>query len=119
MYLLIEQTNCCDYCFNRISQVGLNCSNWNNTGPTLPDDPGCVAVDKRQDWCYCREPGRKVLTKYLVRKLKGDPTVEGPGMCTSLVAEEDQGRIFHGRNLDWNVSTHSTLSLLFVTDVRD
>ena len=38
----------------QLEYLGLNCSNWNNTGPTLPDDPGCVDVDPKQDWCYCK-----------------------------------------------------------------
>ena len=28
---------------------------------------------------------------------------EGPGACTSMVAEDESRQVFHGRNLDWNL----------------
>lgn len=27
----------------------------------------------------------------------------GPGLCTSIVAEDENGMMFHGRNLDWSI----------------
>ena len=27
----------------------------------------------------------------------------GPGLCTSIVAQDAAGSIWHGRNLDWNL----------------
>lgn len=32
-----------------------------------------------------------------------DAGQNGPSLCTSIVAQSPQGKIFHGRNLDWNV----------------
>ena len=34
----------------QVEGIGVNCSNWNNTGPTVPDDPGCMDVDPKQSW---------------------------------------------------------------------
>ena len=85
----------------QLESLGLNCSNWNNTGPTVPDDPGCMAVDPKQEWCYCHDarasgalPADGVLRP---------PPREGPGLCTSIVAQTPEGRIVHARNLDWNL----------------
>ena len=39
----------------QLESIGLNCSNWNVTGPTVKDDPGCMDVDPKQDWCYCKD----------------------------------------------------------------
>ena len=43
----------------QLESIGINCSNWNNTGPTTKDDPGCVDTDPSQKWCYCRDPKLK------------------------------------------------------------
>ena len=85
----------------QLESLGLNCSNWNNTGPTVPDDPGCVAVDPKQQWCYCHDAA-KAGTLPSDRMLRPPPR-EGPGLCTSIVAQTPEGRIVHGRNLDWNL----------------
>eukprot|EP00656_Telonema_subtile_P014881 TRINITY_DN17708_c0_g1_i1.p1 TRINITY_DN17708_c0_g1~~TRINITY_DN17708_c0_g1_i1.p1 ORF type:complete len:378 (+),score=93.02 TRINITY_DN17708_c0_g1_i1:187-1320(+) len=89
----------------QLESIGLNCSNWNVTGPTQKDDPGCEAVDPKQEWCYCHDKksspfidtttGILQPPKYRV----GDTT----GLCTSVVANTPQGSVVHGRNLDWNV----------------
>lgn len=31
------------------------------------------------------------------------PKSDGPGLCTSIVAEDAAGKIVHGRNLDWSI----------------
>lgn len=31
------------------------------------------------------------------------PKSDGPGLCTSIVAEDSDGQIVHGRNLDWSI----------------
>ena len=28
----------------QLEGIGINCTNWNNTGPTRPNDPGCEAT---------------------------------------------------------------------------
>ena len=94
--------------FNLIMQlesIGLNCSNWNNTGPTIPNDPGCMDVDPKQTWCYCRNSSRTtdMVSVASYRDVLNLPKKEGPGLCTSVVAQNDQGKIYHGRNLDWNI----------------
>ena len=42
----------------QIESLGLNCSNWNETAPTVPDDPGCMLIDPKQTWCYCHDAHR-------------------------------------------------------------
>jgi len=89
----------------QIEEVGINCSNWNTTGPTQKDDPGCKDIDPSQSFCYCKhaavagakfESGGSLL-------IKRHKAMEGPGACTSVVAQDASGAILHGRNLDWNL----------------
>eukprot|EP00466_Bigelowiella_natans_P005901 jgi/Bigna1/78958/fgenesh1_pg.58_\ len=96
----------------QVESLGLNCSNWNNTGPTQKDDPGCMAVDRDQKWCYCRENAEHIRSIDGWLRVGDTPsfksaffgTSQGPkGLCTSIVAKDLQGNIFHGRNLDWNL----------------
>ena len=94
--------------FNLIMQlesIGINCSNWNVTAPTTPDDPGCKDVDPDQAWCYCHNASNpRILSKASLRASLGLPELPlRPGLCTSVVAQDAQQRIFHGRNLDWNI----------------
>jgi len=88
----------------QLESLGLNCSNWNNTGPTVPNDPGCVAIDPKQDWCYCRD---KDLQGFIGASGILQPpkyrAANTTGLCTSVVADTPAGGIIHGRNLDWNV----------------
>ena len=44
---------CCIQSHHAAGVIGLNCSNWNTTGPTRKNDPGCVDIDPKQTWCYC------------------------------------------------------------------
>ena len=96
--------------FNLIMQlesIGLNCSNWNTTGPTTKGDPGCIDVNPKQTWCYCHTPNRTsnlVSVASFKRHFGLDASSSAPGLCTSVVAEDAAtGHIFHGRNLDWNI----------------
>jgi len=89
----------------QLESIGLNCSNWNNTGPTVKDDPGCITVDPKQDWCYCHnfidhiDPVTGILPP---PKYQRSDT--GPGLCTGVVAQDSNDQfIIHGRNLDWNI----------------
>lgn len=83
----------------QLEHLGLNCSNWNNTGPTVPNDPGCMAVDPKQEWCYCHNNSHLIDEQGILRP----PEVDGPGLCTSTVGQALDGTIWHGRNLDWNL----------------
>ena len=68
----------------QLEGLGVNCSNWNNTGPTGQ----CTNTSG-------------VLT---AEQLEGDSGREaGPGACTSLIAQSASGQIWHARNLDWNL----------------
>jgi hypothetical protein len=95
--------------FNLIMQlesIGLNCSNWNTTGPTTKNDPGCVAVDPKQAWCFCHNKTRTsdIVSQASFRRHLGLKDPSEPGLCTSVVAEDaTTGHIYHGRNLDWNI----------------
>lgn len=85
----------------QLEHLGLNCSNWNNTGPTVKDDPGCMAVDPEQEWCYCKEESEHINEEGVL--LSPFSRAKYPGMCTSVVAQAPGGDIWHGRNLDWNL----------------
>eukprot|EP01047_Picozoa_sp_COSAG01_P052516 COSAG01_NODE_5529_length_4204_cov_4.968088_5_plen_258_part_00 len=64
----------------QLEGVGINCSNWNSTGPTGECKNNSAGV-------VWMEGG-------------GDG---GPGACTSMIAEDAHGQVYHGRNLDWNL----------------
>ncbi len=102
----------------QIEAVGLNCSNWNTTGPTRKDDPGCVAVDPDQKWCYCKDAINFIDPETgLVPPSRDSSPESGPGLCTSVVARNAEGQIFHGRNLDWNLDA-SLLGLAVDVDFQ-
>ena len=90
----------------QLESIGLNCSNWNVTGPTIPNDPGCLDIDPKQTWCYCHNKSRtsELVSVSSFRQAMNIPK-EGPGLCTSVVAVNKAGKMFHGRNLDWNIPT--------------
>eukprot|EP00471_Norrisiella_sphaerica_P008577 CAMPEP_0184503630 /NCGR_PEP_ID=MMETSP0113_2-20130426/52007_1 /TAXON_ID=91329 /ORGANISM="Norrisiella sphaerica, Strain BC52" /LENGTH=440 /DNA_ID=CAMNT_0026893165 /DNA_START=1434 /DNA_END=2752 /DNA_ORIENTATION=+ len=100
----------------QLEHIGINCSNWNNTGPTAKNDPGCMDVDPKQEYCYChmhskhiREDGWLKLGDIPAFKdaqaRAGRVVGQGPnpGLCSSIVARDEDGHIYHGRNLDWNL----------------
>jgi len=57
----------------QIEGIGVNCSSYNNTGP-CPSPSTPEEQSKKQ-----------------------------PGLCTSIVARDSKGQIFHARNLDWSI----------------
>ena len=100
----------------QIEELGINCSNWNNTGPTVPDDPGCKLVNPSQSWCYCHDAHKAgairksdgvapIFTRRTPKEDAADVSGGsfGSGMCTSVVAQAPDGSIVHARNLDWNL----------------
>ena len=84
----------------QLEALGLNCSNWNSTGPTIPNDPGCVDIDPKQDWCYCKQ---KELTPFIDHAGMLSPpkyrnSENTTGLCTSVVANTPDGSITHGKS---------------------
>ncbi|GMI48471.1 hypothetical protein TrCOL_g6674 [Triparma columacea] len=77
----------------QLESIGVNCSNWNNTGPTGQ----CPGED---DVGYT---GEEVAWLQSDHYLKGLSDIVQTGYCTSVVTEEAGGGILHGRNLDWNL----------------
>eukprot|EP01064_Diplonema_japonicum_P008687 TRINITY_DN160_c3_g1_i1.p1 TRINITY_DN160_c3_g1~~TRINITY_DN160_c3_g1_i1.p1 ORF type:complete len:442 (+),score=106.14 TRINITY_DN160_c3_g1_i1:70-1326(+) len=67
-----------------LEHVGINCSNWNDTGPTGE----CVN-------------NTEVIYPFKVKH--GGGITGPPGVCTSIVAERPDGTVVHGRNFDWNI----------------
>lgn len=76
----------------QLERLGLNCSNWNNTGPTLDDD----AISTPELSCT---QTRKKWEDHLADKYKNGPS----GRCTSIVSMDEYGTITHGRNMDWSI----------------
>jgi len=70
----------------QIEHIGLNCSNWNNTGPVGDDD--AIVDPTWKKGCQHNETA---------------DAEKGPGLCTSVVAQSTGGNMLHGRNLDWNL----------------
>ncbi len=123
----------------QVEQLGLNCSSWNTTGPTRPDDPGCVDIDPSQQWCFCRAAaaagvaippsgfvpvlGTAAHRRGAARRQdeSGEEALEveeTTGMCTSVVAQSADGKILHGRNLDWNLPPPMRRIVVDLTYVR-
>lgn len=69
----------------QLEGLGVNCSNWNNTGPTG----------------QCANKTGVLTSEDLERGLP--PREAGPGACTSIIAQNSAGQIYHARNLDWNL----------------
>lgn len=69
-----------------LEHIGVNCSNWNNTGPTGQCKNNTV-------------DGMFWVSKSRQREA-------GPaGFCTSIVAQNTNGTIVHGRNMDWDLDS--------------
>ena len=66
-----------------VEHIGVNCSSNNVTGPV----PNCGGSEARPAF------------------RNHDPEADGPGLCTSIVGHDSAGRVFHGRNLDWQIPT--------------
>lgn len=79
----------------QMEHLGVTCDNWNTTGPV---DPDLCLRDKHS-------------TKLFDLWKKRDE--DGPGACTSFVASNSGGTVFHGRNLDWNLE--DTLKQFVIT----
>jgi N-acylethanolamine-hydrolysing acid amidase len=71
----------------QLESIGVNCSNWNNTGPT----DQCDGDDTEIAWLESDHYSKSLLDQVQT------------GYCTSVVSEESGGGILHGRNLDWNL----------------
>ena len=69
----------------QLEGLGVNCSNWNNTGPTG----------------QCANRTGVLSAEELERGLP--PREDGPGACTSIIAQTASGQVYHARNLDWNL----------------
>ena len=82
----------------QLEHIGVNCSNWNATGPTN----ACKKKSKDIVWLESEWNAKRSLV---------DPIHSG--MCTSVVANNEQGEIIHGRNLDWNLP--ETVKQLLIT----
>jgi len=83
---------------HQMEHLGVTCDNWNNAGPVNPKL--CLrdqSADKYSTSLPIWQEGEQEVVQ------EQDYEHEGPGACTSFVASNDQGQIFHGRNLDWNL----------------
>merc|ERR1719329_1313483 len=67
----------------QLERIGLQCDSWNNTGPV---NPALCDRDENGNLHFADDEGE-----------------DGPGQCTSFVAATPGGKIYHGRNLDWNL----------------
>ena len=96
----------------QLERLGLSCDSWNTTGPTDPrlcerseveDVHGSEIADLILPWKY----------------LRGPDSLSGPGACTSFVAANTAGKVYHGRNLDWNLGDNLKQFIINVQFMRD
>lgn len=96
----------------QLERIGVTCSNWNNTGPTgqCPDEALDLVTaptdDKEVIWLESKHL-RETMAKFPM----GGPL----GQCSSVVAADSNGQIFHARNLDWNLD-HDLRELIIDVD---
>eukprot|EP00618_Florenciella_parvula_P017955 CAMPEP_0119509216 /NCGR_PEP_ID=MMETSP1344-20130328/28571_1 /TAXON_ID=236787 /ORGANISM="Florenciella parvula, Strain CCMP2471" /LENGTH=430 /DNA_ID=CAMNT_0007546029 /DNA_START=81 /DNA_END=1373 /DNA_ORIENTATION=- len=87
----------------QLESIGVNCSNWNNTGPT--GQCGDDSVDE-------------IVWLESEHYTKTFNDVVQTGYCTSVVTEEAGGGILHGRNLDWNLEQELRSMIITVDFTR-
>ena len=82
----------------QLERLGLKCDSWNNTGPSRTcnredddsDDEGFYGPFVPFPGTEKEEYEREVAE------------IDAPGPCTSFVVSDPDGKIWAGRNLDWN-----------------
>ena len=76
----------------QLERLGLSCDSWNTTGPShtcdLPED---------------QEVGFGPFQPFEDDEAEYQREIDAPGPCTSFVVADPEGKIWHGRNLDWNL----------------
>lgn len=71
--------------FYQLEGIGINCTSRNETGPC---------------------PNSSSTSPHSIAYHKFPRSTRGPsGFCTSFVAQDPAGNIWHGRNMDWNLPT--------------
>jgi hypothetical protein len=85
----------------QLERLGLSCDSWNNTGPSM----ACM-LPKNQDDDVEDDANFGPFMPYpdsdeeeYKREME---EVDSPGPCTSFVVSDPEGKIWAGRNLDWN-----------------
>lgn len=91
----------------QLEHLGLSCDSWNNTGPShtcdLPrnnDDDSEPELGSFQPFPDEEEEYEKEMAEIAAAAKAAE---QGPGPCTSFVVSDPAGKIWHGRNLDWNL----------------
>jgi hypothetical protein len=90
----------------QLERLGLSCDSWNNTGPSLAcelprnqdDDSSNTTILQNYGPFQPIADGDEEA-EYL-REMK---LIDSPGPCTSFVISDPDNKIWHGRNLDWNL----------------
>jgi len=81
----------------QLERLGLSCSSWNTTGPT--DERLCERGEDDDE-----TNGEESKAMRMVLPWAHLIEEDSPGQCTSFVAYNGvSDKIFHGRNLDWNL----------------
>ncbi|CAM9887622.1 unnamed protein product, partial [Ectocarpus fasciculatus] len=74
----------------QLEHLGLSCDSWNTTGPSHTCDlPPDDAIGPFQPFADEEEEYEREINE--------------PGPCTSFVVSDPAGKIWHGRNMDWNL----------------
>lgn len=85
----------------QLERLGLSCDSWNNTGPSM----ACL-LPKNNDDESEEMPGFGPFMPFPdseeaeYEREMGE--IDAPGPCTSFVVSDPDGKIWAGRNLDWN-----------------
>ena len=85
----------------QLERLGLSCDSWNNTGPSmaclLPRNQDDDSADEANFGPFMPFPDSE--EEEYKREME---LIDSPGPCTSFVVADPDGKIWAGRNLDWN-----------------
>ena len=93
----------------QLERLGLSCDSWNTTGPTMTCERSEVEGSDGQEFADLILPWKNI---------RGPDSLSGPGACTSFVASNTAGKVFHGRNLDWNLGDNLKQFIINVQFMR-
>ena len=84
----------------QLERLGLSCDSWNNTGPSM----ACL-LPKNQDDDAEEEADFSPFQPFEDEEAEYEAemaAIDSPGPCTSFVVSDPDGKVWAGRNLDWN-----------------
>ena len=98
----------------QLERLGLSCDSWNNTGPSMACELPRNNDDESPDSLVGYGPFMPFPDSEEDEYAREMEHIDAPGPCTSFVVSDPDGKVWAGRNLDWNfpgnsITSHSSL----------